>query len=687
MPLNQITQKQIKNDGITGADLNPNIGIYDETKSYTSGTLVIWKAQVWKAINAIIGVSEGDLTQAPDLATSDWELYLVPANDVTFNNSTNNFDSINVQDAIEEAASGSLLFDCTRKLYVCRDGSDTTGDGSHHNPYLTIHHAVSTITDSSASNNYVINIGVGVFPELPIVLPEGINLTGSGECSTYIEATSESDHAITLNNCSILTSLSIINAPSGFAAIYGNNKYNINIDTLVITDCDIGISIISSDQSGLYCIRDTHFCGSFTNAIKVVGSDTSLLRVNVSGMFTNRLDTNTSPQISVDGDAARFSCKDSIITGNNLDLGFKSTGGSSGLFSVIFDNCLNSVDVLQGYTLLSACTLYRLSNGGTGIKLYSSGSLDLGSVSLQNFTTGILVDNVGLSPFIKGSVSVYSCTNDLNVAHTSASGSIDGILTKSKVTNNSPETLQLVYKDPITGDFNISRVLATRGFATDLTTIVSANQTTQMVSYDSHTYIITGDMEGQIVKLPDATTLRVGHQFRILNESSVDVIVHNYDGVADQLLIPESNTLKILRDNSTTAGVWTKSVSANYITGKLRDPRFFSMNGTVSDGNWISISNLLSDYKYVFTEGVRLIGIEWSNGSGDNRDFDLVFYKNGTDVGNIVRTYSVRSSTYDYGYDTGWNNDFALGDYMVVKYVDQGNNVSDFGGRFNFEVL
>jgi len=136
--------------------------------------------------------------------------------------------------------------------------------------------------------------------------------------------------------------------------------------------------------------------------------------------------------------------------------------------------------------------------------------------------------------------------------------------------------------------------------------------------------------------------------------------------------------------------VWVKEAIVEAkatASGKLRDSRQFTMNGTVGNGNWITPSELLPDYKYVFTEAVKFYGIEWSNANGTGRDFDLEFYKNGITVTEKFYTYPVRNSTYDYGSIIGLNYTFGVGDWMRVKYIDQGDNVADFGGRFLFEVL
>lgn len=149
-------------------------------------------------------------------------------------------------------------------------------------------------------------------------------------------------------------------------------------------------------------------------------------------------------------------------------------------------------------------------------------------------------------------------------------------------------------------------------------------------------------------------------------------------------LIPFDNSSNGFTSTDVQAAIEEAKATA---AGKLRDSRYFIMNGTVSNGDWLAPSNLISDYKYIMTENLKFYGLSWSCGNGDGRSFDLEFYKNGTDPGDLFYTYEVRNSTNDWDYITGLNYTFQAGDYMEVKYVDQGLNVSDFAGRFLMEVL
>jgi len=72
--MKQLPQKQILNDTITGADLHDGIGVFDETKNYTSGYIQFWQFKLYKTKIAVAGGTEGDLSNAPDVS-ANWDLF------------------------------------------------------------------------------------------------------------------------------------------------------------------------------------------------------------------------------------------------------------------------------------------------------------------------------------------------------------------------------------------------------------------------------------------------------------------------------------------------------------------------------------------------------------------------------------------------------------------------------------
>ena len=74
MARQEINQSQIKNNDITGADINYQLGIYDETYSYVVGDKCFWGSRIYIAIKDVVPTDEGDLSNNPALDTDNWEL-------------------------------------------------------------------------------------------------------------------------------------------------------------------------------------------------------------------------------------------------------------------------------------------------------------------------------------------------------------------------------------------------------------------------------------------------------------------------------------------------------------------------------------------------------------------------------------------------------------------------------------
>jgi hypothetical protein len=70
--LTQLNGTQIRDSGITGADLVDEIGVYNETNDYYVGDVVFWDKTTYKCISNVIGVESGDISYSPTVSM-DWE--------------------------------------------------------------------------------------------------------------------------------------------------------------------------------------------------------------------------------------------------------------------------------------------------------------------------------------------------------------------------------------------------------------------------------------------------------------------------------------------------------------------------------------------------------------------------------------------------------------------------------------
>jgi hypothetical protein len=107
-------------------------------------------------------------------------------------------------------------------------------------------------------------------------------------------------------------------------------------------------------------------------------------------------------------------------------------------------------------------------------------------------------------------------------------------------------------------DNNISEgYTSTNSIVVDRTITTTANTTTTLTSTSTSQHILTGTTAGQIMKLPDATTLRNGWVYLFWNTSTVLVTVKLNDATTTLATVTAGEQMVVtLQDNSTTNGTW-----------------------------------------------------------------------------------------------------------------------------------
>jgi hypothetical protein len=87
------------------------------------------------------------------------------------------------------ASWGNITFDAM--VYVSKNGSDSTGDGSVNKPFLTLTAAQASITDNTASKRYAIMVAPGLYTETgSFGIKSNVFIVGSSRFATRIAATS-----------------------------------------------------------------------------------------------------------------------------------------------------------------------------------------------------------------------------------------------------------------------------------------------------------------------------------------------------------------------------------------------------------------------------------------------------------------------------------------------------------------
>lgn len=150
----------------------------------------------------------------------------------------------------------------------------------------------------------------------------------------------------------------------------------------------------------------------------------------------------------------------------------------------------------------------------------------------------------------------------------------------------------------------------------DLTSTVTAAGTQTLTSSSTHQQVYTGSTAAQLIKAPDATTLSVGHQYRLWNQATVSVAFQNNTPTTQFTLAAGSRALATLTDNSTAAGVWIWTIESGSSDLKTKA-------GQVSAGTFasnpktatVTFSTAFPDANYSVTVLGQADGRTWKSAS------------------------------------------------------------------------
>lgn len=120
-----------------------------------------------------------------------------------------------------------------------------------------------------------------------------------------------------------------------------------------------------------------------------------------------------------------------------------------------------------------------------------------------------------------------------------------------------------------------------KALSLDLTSAATANTTTSLTISSTVQQVFTGSTSGQIVQLPDATTLSVGHSYVIWNESSVDITIQDAAPASQLVLNPGHRAVITLLSNGSAAGSWAYAqIQKSVLTLKSGSAASGSFSGT-----------------------------------------------------------------------------------------------------------
>ena len=331
--------------------------------------------------------------------------------------------------------------------------------------------ALAAITNNSATNRYTIQIGPGIFVEPQLQMKNYVSVVGSGSQNTIIMAMDPTKALIEGAYYSFLQKVTLTSAnpmfPIGVYAPYlieylgdptGNNFWVDNI----IFDTAVGLVNVGSVNGPTIML--------ITNCL-----------VNMEAQFTTGITVsdagpNTYP-ISGICDNLIWSADSVGLTNFTNFLTINSVATSSPVIYNIFFVMTNS-SIGQYFT-----------QQGIGVSITGLAFVTVETTILGGFVTGLIVNNSAQQTKLINSVCTYSTnTTDINIASSTAIGTVNATASISKVLVNPSATVGIILDDP-------SGAVA---FGGDIYQGENWNHLTEISDQIQHA-CVTGKIDGQAI--------------------------------------------------------------------------------------------------------------------------------------------------------------------------------------------
>lgn len=111
----------------------------------------------------------------------------------------------------------------------------------------------------------------------------------------------------------------------------------------------------------------------------------------------------------------------------------------------------------------------------------------------------------------------------------------------------------------ILDNLTVEGLLSTGRTQTGFTATTLSASTLSLTSTSTRIQYLSGTTFGQVVALPDATTLTLGWEFRIINDSGTFVELQDGSAAFLEFMFPYSSMLIVVSDVGSAAGMWEQS--------------------------------------------------------------------------------------------------------------------------------
>jgi hypothetical protein len=300
--------------------------------------------------------------------------------------------------------------------------------------FTSLREAVNSITDSSETNGYVINVGPGEFYEdtIDFTNKKYISVVGSDIQITKIIANTLTQDLFILDNSVELSFMTLKGVGTGHTAIVCEDMDGFSlIHKLSFYDCDTNVLVKSNSSDTSFFIEYVDFNGDYSYGIKVESNNGFLALANAENYYN-----------------------------------FPGVTGSINNYA---SGTNSSISILgSGNTGFGNDKAFYIQNGA---------SLNITSCDITGYEIAIEVGNVGTaSTFDIDATSIVDCTYNMYINHPDTFGTYQGSSSHEKIyVNPDNSSVYWGFLDNEDGEFDVTRKISVTnadGSHVDLSTLI-----------------------------------------------------------------------------------------------------------------------------------------------------------------------------------------------------------------------
>lgn len=489
--------------------------------------------------------------------------------------------------------------------------------------FNSINEAVDSIVGSSETNRYVIQVGPGVYEEVPIILTSKpyVSIVGSDILGVLVvpKPGVESDKLFQLGNANELSFITISGMTgSGGVGIACSNINGFSlIHKISMYDNETHISVYADTL-------DTQFYGEY---------------VDLNGNYSYGISVIAAGAIC----GANLENHYNFATGVLPTIAYFVQGNNSSLEVTVGNNIGNGITN-------SACFLIR-----------DRADLNISSVNISDWDYGIFNSNVGgPCTFDIDSISIInSTTNDLRVDQQYTTGTIQGSLSHQKISNIASD-VYWQFLDSTDGELDITRKISITfadGTHTDTSTLIFQSSTMGVMTGGTITSI--GGLSAQTASGYGYLQKPSTEIFQRIDWTNSVILLgantNNYLYINSSAILSASNTIPDNTENIILGRVVTNASTIEFIDSSPQKAQhtsnLFSTFNRTALGPVYATGSLVTQnttpFKINVSGGDYFFSENEFNPSGGSGLTFTQYYRNGSGGWNTSGTNVVQSSVFD----------------------------------------